>query len=146
MKNSICQTLILVTCSNFFCNRYNQARKVAYIPFPFVHAQISALFVVVLLPVVPLLMLSFVDIPWIGALLTFFTILCFCGLHEVARELENPFKNEPNDLPLVTIQAQFNEALLVMYAGFHPDAWWDLPNENKAEGFTPVTEKGDGVV
>jgi len=126
---------------------YNQARKVAYIPFPFVHAQISALFVVVLLPVVPLLMLSFVDIPWIGALLTFFTILCFCGLHEVARELENPFKNEPNDLPLVTIQAQFNEALLVMYAGYHPDAWWDPPTENsKAEGFAPIVEKCDGAV
>jgi len=125
---------------------YNQARKVAYIPFPFVHAQIAALFIVVLLPVVPLLMLTFVDPAWLGALLTFFSILCFCGLHEVARELENPFKNEPNDLPLVTIQAQFNEALLVMYAGYHPDAWWNLPTENETEGFTTIPENGNGAV
>ena len=106
---------------------YNQARKVAYVPFPFVHAQISALFIFVLLPVVPLLMLTFVDNVWVAALLNFFTILCFCGLHEVARELENPFSNEPNDLPLVTFQCQFNEALLAMYAGYHPDAWWEVP-------------------
>jgi len=106
---------------------YNQARKVAYVPFPFVHAQISALFIFVLLPVIPLLMLTFVDNPWIASCLNFFSLLCFCGLHEVARELENPFSNEPNDLPLVTFQCQFNEALLSMYAGYHPDAWWVVP-------------------
>merc|ERR1719329_319164 len=106
---------------------YNQARKVAYVPFPFVHAQISALFTFVLLPLVPFLMLSYVDSVYIAALLNFFTILCFCGLHEVARELENPFTNEPNDIPLVTFQSQFNEALLSMYAGYHPDSWWEVP-------------------
>jgi hypothetical protein len=45
----------------------------------------------------------------------------------VARELEDPFHNIPNDLPLTTFQAQFNEALCVMFAGFHPDAWWEPP-------------------
>ena len=29
----------------------------------------------------------------------------------------------PNDLPLTMFQAQFNEALIAMYAGFHPNAW-----------------------
>jgi len=47
------------------------------------------------------------------------------GLHEVARELENPFSNAPNDLPLTTFQAQFNEALVTVYAGFHPDSWYE---------------------
>lgn len=46
-------------------------------------------------------------------------------MHEVARVLEEPFIQSPNDLPLVTFQAQFNEALVTMYAGFHPDAWWE---------------------
>lgn len=49
--------------------------------------------------------------------------MCFVGVQEVARELEQPFRNAPNDLPLTTFQAQFNEALIAMYAGFHPDAW-----------------------
>ena len=24
------------------------------------------------------------------------------------------------------IKAEFNEALVVMFAGFHPEAWWDI--------------------
>jgi predicted membrane chloride channel (bestrophin family) len=63
----------------------------------------------------------------LGCSLNFFTVACFVGLHEVARELEDPFFNIPNDLPLTTFQAQFNEALLTMYAGFHPDSWWEYP-------------------
>lgn len=40
------------------------------------------------------------------------------GLWEVAKELQDPFKNAPNDLPLNNYQAQFNEALLMMYSGY----------------------------
>jgi len=60
----------------------------------------------------------------LACFLNFTTVLCFVGLHEVARELENPFRNIPNDLPLMTFQEQLNEALITMYAGFHPDGWW----------------------
>lgn len=61
----------------------------------------------------------------LGSVLAFFSVACLSGVNEVARELENPFRNIPNELPLVTMQAQFNEALLVMYAGYHPDLFWD---------------------
>jgi predicted membrane chloride channel (bestrophin family) len=44
-------------------------------------------------------------------------------MHEVARELSNPFFTVPNDLPLNNFHSQFNEALITMYAGFHPDSW-----------------------
>jgi predicted membrane chloride channel (bestrophin family) len=47
--------------------------------------------------------------------------MCFTGLQEVSRELESPFLNEPNDIPLNNYQAQFNESLLAMFAGYHPD-------------------------
>ena len=50
-------------------------------------------------------------------------------MHEVARELEAPFQNTPNDIPLTTFQAQFNEALITMYAGYHPDAFWSVPGK-----------------
>ena len=55
--------------------------------------------------------------------------MCFLGMHEVARELEHPFQNVPNDLPVTTWQAQFNEALIAMYAGYNPDLFveTDLP-------------------
>jgi hypothetical protein len=28
------------------------------------------------------------------------------------------------------MQAQFNEALVTMYAGYHPDSWWIVTNTN----------------
>lgn len=103
---------------------YNQARKIAYIPFPFPHAQITSMFVLVLIVLIPFLMLSFVRNMLFGSLLNFCTVLCFTGLHEVSRELESPFQNAPNDIPLNNFQAQFNEALQTMFFGYHPDAWW----------------------
>ena len=55
----------------------------------------------------------------------FRSVLCFTGLHEVAREIESPFQNVPNDVPLNNYQAQFNEGLMVMFYGYHPDAYWN---------------------
>jgi predicted membrane chloride channel (bestrophin family) len=111
---------------------YNQARKVAYNPFPFPHGQTTALFSLAIIFIFPILYLSFVNIVWFAAVMNFSTVLCFLGTHEVARELETPFQNVPNDLPLITFQAQFNEALVTMYAGFHPDAWWHVAPETSA--------------
>lgn len=91
---------------------YNQARKVAYVPFPFPHGQITAFFSLAVMFIFPLLFSNFVTKMWFASLLNFLTVQCFLGLHEVARELENPFQNVPNDLPLTTFQAQFNEALV----------------------------------
>lgn len=67
------------------------------------------------------------------------TVMSFTGLHEVARELENPFMNVPNDLPCNNFQGQFNEALMTMFAGYHPDAFWHVAAK-------PVVIKEDAVV
>ena len=105
---------------------YNQARKVAYIPFPFPHAQITSLFVLMVVGLMPVLVLSFVNDEVFGFIINLLTVMCFTGLHEVARELENPFQNVPNDIPLNNFQAQFNEGLMQMFAGYHPDAFWEI--------------------
>lgn len=120
--------------SNQFTS-YNDARKIAYIPFPFPHAQLTVVFIVVVAWVFPFLYWSYVNNMVLACFLNFTTVLCFVGLHEVARELENPFRNVPNDLPLMTFQALFNEALLTMFAGFHPDAWWQehCPEDDQVE-------------
>ena len=72
-------------------------------------------------------MLTFIHHLTLGLILNLFTVLCFVGLHEVARELENPFQNVPNDLPLNNYQAQFNESLMIMFYGYHPDGHNWLP-------------------
>jgi predicted membrane chloride channel (bestrophin family) len=104
---------------------YNHARKIMFIPFPFAHAQLSCLFTIVMVPAIAFLMDQYTGEIWLGAALTFLTVMCLSGINEVGRELENPFRNIPNELPLVTFQAQVNEALMTMYSGFHPDFFWD---------------------
>jgi predicted membrane chloride channel (bestrophin family) len=104
---------------------YNHARKIMFTPFPFPHAQLSAFFVLMMVVAIPLLMVQYANEHWLGALLTFLTVTCLAGLHEVARELENPFRNAPNDVPLCTLLAFYNEALITMFSGHHPDAYWN---------------------
>jgi hypothetical protein len=126
---------------------YNQARKIAYIPFPFPHAQITTLYLLVVdFFVTPILMITFVTNTTLGCFLNFFSVLCFTGLHEVAREIENPFQNVPNDVPLNNYQAQFNEGLMVMFYGYHPDAYWDNKQKKKNyySGTTPSNQNNHG--
>jgi len=103
---------------------YNQARKIMWIPFPFPHAQIAVFFCWISVLCVPLLLLQYVNNVLMGGTITFFTVLSLTGMHEVSKELENPFRNTPNDLPLCTMQAHFNEAMMTMFVGYHPDSWW----------------------
>ena len=109
---------------------YNHARKIMFIPFPFPHAQIAVIFVIISIPAVAFLMDQYADSIMLGSFLTFISVACLSGIHEVARELENPFRNVPNEIPVVTFQAQFNEALIVMYSGYHPDHFWDPTKHN----------------
>jgi predicted membrane chloride channel (bestrophin family) len=102
---------------------------VAYIPFPFPHTQLTTFYVIVINFFLPILMLTFVPDRVVAAILNFLTAGVFVGLWHVSNELEDPFRNVPNDLPLNRFQAEFNEALLVMFAGFHPEAWWDIADE-----------------
>ena len=45
------------------------------------------------------------------------------GLWHVSNELEDPFKNVPNDLPLFIFQEELNEALVVIFSDFQPESW-----------------------
>ena len=119
---------------------YNHARKIMFIPFPFPHAQLSVFFVLIMIVAVPFLMDEYTVVLWGGSLLTFFTVTCLAGLHEVARELENPFRNVPNEIPLCTLQAMFNESLVTMFAGYHPDSFWD-PSEYKEKRVSTIFEE-----
>lgn len=101
---------------------YHQCRKVAYIPFPFVHEQLTRFFTVVVIFGFPLLYVSFVNTKFMALLLNFVTLLCFQGIYEVARELSNPYDAVPNDLPLNRFHEEFNECLRTLLTGFHPDS------------------------
>ena len=40
-------------------------------------------------------------------------------------QIEHPFRNAPNEIPVCLLQATYNEALANMFSGFNPDAFWD---------------------
>ena len=124
---------------------YNHARKTMFIPFPFPHAQLTAIFTSVLVVVVPILMSEYTTLPWLGAVFSFLTVMCLSGLHEVARELENPFRNIPNDLPLCTLLAQFNEAVITMYSGYHPDHFWDADKIRRSWNSGTLEQSGSSM-
>jgi hypothetical protein len=124
---------------------YNHARKTMFIPFPFPHAQISAFFVFTIMFTVPLLMDEYATDIYIGGALTFLTVTCLAGLHEVARELENPYRNVPNEIPLLTLQAMFNESLITLFSGYHPDHYWD-PEEYRRYGKEKAKKEAEASV
>jgi predicted membrane chloride channel (bestrophin family) len=82
---------------------------------PLQHAQITTLFVLVIVGFMPVLMLTYLNNEVFGFILNLLTVMCFTGLHEVARELESPFQNVPNDVPLNNFQAQYNEGIMVSW-------------------------------
>jgi hypothetical protein len=64
--------------------QYHQARKIAYVPFPFVHAQLTSFFVLIAVGFMPILMLAFINNHAFGFFLNLVTVMSFTGLHEVS--------------------------------------------------------------
>lgn len=52
-------------------------------PFPFVHAQLTSFFVLVVVGFMPVLMLTFINNMIFGFFMNLLTVMCFTGLHEV---------------------------------------------------------------
>lgn len=111
---------------------YNQCRKVAYIPFPFPHEQMTNLFTFLVVFFFPILYVGFVNSILLACALNFTTMLCFQGIYEVARELSNPYHTVPNDLPLNRFHAQFNESLRILLTGYHPN--WKVATITDSNG------------
>lgn len=86
---------------------YSQAEKLADIPFPFIFAQILALAVMTIACVSPI---AFEIITGRTALTPFIStvvVLSFWSLNEMAKELENPFGVEANNVPIVDHHERF---------------------------------------
>ncbi|KAG8469210.1 hypothetical protein KFE25_007728 [Diacronema lutheri] len=113
---------------------YQQACKVSETPFPFPYVQLVTLLLHVFSVIAPLTASALVETrlsltgdaideaalgsvpPGSGYVLvwalSFFVVLGYTALNQVARELEEPFGYGPNHLPLVEIGQEFNAALL----------------------------------
>lgn len=52
----------------------------------------------------PVLVVAFVERTWVGLVINFLSVQSYWTLNEVARDLEDPFVYDPNDLPLARYQ------------------------------------------
>lgn len=94
---------------------YENARKLCETPFPFPYAQGVALLLHLNSLGLPVLMANFVGDVWLTALSTFFAVMAFYLINEVAREIEEPFKFDPNELPVAHYQYKFNARLVTAF-------------------------------
>ena len=94
---------------------YMQARKIVDTPFPFPHAQLIVMALVLFAFFCPCIMVAYLSEIWLVVSLNFITTWIYFGVNEVSRELEDPFTYDPNDLPLTRIMFEFNERLLACY-------------------------------
>ena len=73
-------------------------------PFPFPWAQLVLMLLLVFSVTCPLLVVCWVDTLWLSVILDFIAVQTYWALNEVARDLEDPYVYEPNDLPLARLQ------------------------------------------
>lgn len=93
-------TSCIITCL-FMCGC---CRAISDTPFPFPWAQMVLVMLLLYAITAPLVVVAFVDSMWMGIVVNFICIQSYWCLNEVARDLEDPFVYDPNDLPLSTYQ------------------------------------------
>lgn len=92
--------------------RLNNARKIRQFPIPFPLAQMVAIMLLMHLVVTIVAMASTISSEAIAAGFTFVIVLAFWTTHFIAIELEQPYGDDPNDLPLHEMMTDLNQSLI----------------------------------
>ena len=107
-------------------NDFMQARKICDIPYPFPFDQMSNISLGIFALTLPFVICTAFSGPGdtsndayhhfralLAAICTSFVIAIFYCVSEVARELDDPFVNFPNELPLAHMRAECNKVRVV---------------------------------
>jgi len=92
----------------------NRARNLTDIPFPFPYSQMLTVLLIVHAIATPLIAAILLQSTTWAVAITFISVLGFWGTNYIAVEIESPFGDDPNDLPLVSIQQDFNASLWIL--------------------------------
>lgn len=92
----------------------SQARNMTDIPFPFPYAQMLTVMLVLHWALTPLLSALIMRSGTWSALFSFVSVLAFWGTNYIAAEIESPFGDDPNDLPLNRMQEDMNSSLWIL--------------------------------
>jgi len=92
---------------------YNQVLQIMDIPFPFPYAQVSVVLLIIYFMFTPVIMCYWTNSKFFAFLFTLIATTCMCSLELIAAELDNPFGDDPNDLPCFAFQEDMNAGLLL---------------------------------
>lgn len=102
---------------------YHEAVQVVIWPFPFPYAQMSAVMIFLYMLVTPLVINLWAQQAWYCGIATLISVVCMKGIDMIAIELENPFGDDPNDLPCFEMHHDMNRDLALLV---NP-ATWSVP-------------------
>merc|ERR1712039_218185 len=104
---------VFQTLSRGFVNLLN-AKKITDTRFPFPYAQLLSILLFLHMIMTPVMISNLIESwPW-ACIFTFVPIFGMFSLNFVAIELENPFGDDDNDLPLLHFQKEMNNCLLML--------------------------------
>jgi predicted membrane chloride channel (bestrophin family) len=86
---------------------YEQALKIALVPFPFVFHQVSKVSMLIMLIAAPPFACFFTESRLLAPILAVLVIVGYLGLHHTSLQLEEPYGQDANDQPLYDLQFDF---------------------------------------
>lgn len=89
-------------------------RKITDIPFPFPYAQLVVVMLLTSWIATPLVCGYLMQSPYWAAALTFIGQFGFWSINYIAAEIEMPFGDDKNDLPIAEMQREMNECLRLL--------------------------------
>merc|ERR1719161_1503481 len=94
--------------------KFHDASKIAEIPFPFPYAQTTLVLLSTHWVMTPFVMCTWTDRIALAGFYSFVTIFILWSLYAIARELEDPFGNDDNDLDAEEMQHAMNTRLALL--------------------------------
>eukprot|EP00930_Biecheleria_cincta_P100679 TRINITY_DN92291_c0_g1_i1.p1 TRINITY_DN92291_c0_g1~~TRINITY_DN92291_c0_g1_i1.p1 ORF type:complete len:520 (-),score=73.27 TRINITY_DN92291_c0_g1_i1:102-1661(-) len=94
--------------------KLNEARKIAEIPFPFPYEQMITWMMLIHWVITPVIAILTISTWWFAVTMCFLVTTGFWSLIYIATELDQPFGDDANDLPVKAMQADFNRSLLAL--------------------------------
>eukprot|EP00930_Biecheleria_cincta_P044510 TRINITY_DN30613_c0_g1_i1.p1 TRINITY_DN30613_c0_g1~~TRINITY_DN30613_c0_g1_i1.p1 ORF type:complete len:515 (+),score=68.48 TRINITY_DN30613_c0_g1_i1:58-1602(+) len=120
----------------------NKIKNVRMIQFPFPYVQMITVMLLLHWVVTPMMASQCIQSVWWAAVLCFVTTAAFWSPIFIARELDMPFGDDANDLPVVEEMKMFNEKLLVL---LHPLAQ-SVPQYNHVRHSAQDLQRNSGTL
>mmetsp|Transcript_29674 Transcript_29674/g.54656 ORF Transcript_29674/g.54656 Transcript_29674/m.54656 type:complete len:421 (-) Transcript_29674:76-1338(-) len=86
---------------------FNQCVKLADVPFPFPYAQVLTIILACYTAFIPVYIVCFTSSRIVSTIMSFILFQGIWGLNETAKELENPFGPDVNDITLIDFHLRF---------------------------------------